>query len=214
MTSLVVALGMALGLLVGLPVREYAKARVADRLGDAGPRLHGRLTLNPRALVDPLGTLIIPGILLFLVATGQGFLPVFAYAKPLPISTERLRDERRDPLLLAFAGPAASLALSVVAGVVLRLAPEGDPGLIAFGFLWANLMLFAFNLMPIPGLDGSLWLRHLLRGRAREVYGNLDPYLPLFILVIFFIFGSPLLAVVEAIANSVCRVVTGSACVG
>ncbi len=208
MDHLLFALWLGLALAVGLVAHEYAHALAADRLGDPSPRRWGRLTLDPRRLVDPFGTLILPGLILLLVAAGRPALPPFAYARPMPLDEAALRNRDRDATLVALAGPAASLALAVVAGLLLRLRPPGEVGRALYAVLLANLWLALLNLMPVPGLDGARILARFLPPRAREVYRNLDPYLPLFVLVIFFLFGS-LLGIVDALVRAVCRVAAG-----
>jgi Zn-dependent protease len=100
------ALYLLVALVPGLVLHEYAHALVADRLGDPSPRRWGRLTLNPRPLVDPFGSLILPGLVLVLVAAGNwSLLPVFAYAKPMPLDPSYLRNRRRDEMLVTLAGP-------------------------------------------------------------------------------------------------------------
>jgi Zn-dependent protease len=194
-----------------LLLHEYAHGVAADRLGDPTPRRWGRLTLNPKPLIDPFGTVILPGLILILVASGSLFVPpLFAYGKPMPLDPSYLKNRDRDVTLIALAGPLVSLAIAAVAGVLLRLGMSGDVALFVFSFLYVNLFLFVFNLMPIPGLDGAKVLARYLPQRAREVYTNLDQYLVLFMLLIFFLLGGPLLSIVNALAGGVCRVVAGA----
>lgn len=207
------AVYMAVGLVVGLVARENAKARAADRLGDPSPRRWGRVSLNPKAMMDPFGSVFLPAILVFLVATGQGFLPVFGYAKPMPSDAGHLRRGDRDTTRIALAGPGANLVLAAVAGGLLRVLPLGDEAArLAFAFLWVNLILCVFHLMPVPGLDGATILARFLPPRPRAVYSNLDQYLPLFMLVIFFLLAAPVVGIVNALAGGLCRILTGLDC--
>jgi Zn-dependent protease len=184
----------------------------ADRLGDPSPRRWGRLTLNPKPLVDPFGTLILPGLALILVASGAAFLiPVFAYAKPMPLDPNYLRDPRRHSLFVVWAGLLANLAIAAIAGLVLRVGLTGDAAQVAYAFLIVNAFMFLIQLMPVPGLDGSKLLARVLRGRAREVYVNLDEYLVLFILLIFFLLGGPFLSIVNSLFATICDVLAGTA---
>jgi Zn-dependent protease len=207
------ALYLLVALAPALILHEYAHARVADGLGDLSPRRWGRLTLNPRPLVDPFGTLILPGLALVLVASGAAFLiPVFAYAKPMPFDPRSLRDPNKHALFVIWAGPLANLAIGAVAGLVLRLGVGGEAALLAYAFLIVNVFMLLIQLMPIPGLDGSKLLVRVLRGRAREVYAGLDEYLPLFILLIFFLLGGPFLGILDALFGAICTVLAGANC--
>jgi Zn-dependent protease len=209
--TLTAALYLLVALLPSVILHEYAHAVVADRLGDPMPRRWGRRTLDPRPHIDPFGTLILPGLLLLLVAVGKGVLP-FAYGKPMPYEPSYLRNRDRDETLVALAGPLANLAIAVVAGLMLRIVSVGEPARFVRAVLVVNVILFVFNLMPIPGLDGARIVARFLRGHAREVYVNLHQYLPLFMLVIFFIFGAPVLAIVQAIAAPLCSALAGGTC--
>jgi Zn-dependent protease len=206
------ALYLLVALVPALILHEYAHALAADRLGDPSPRRWGRLTLNPKPLIDPFGTVILPGLALILVASGTAFLiPVFAYAKPMPLDPSSLRDPRRHSLIVVWAGLLANLAIAAVAGLALRVGLTGDAALVAYAFLIVNAFMFLIQLMPVPGLDGSKLLARVLRGRAREVYVNLDEYLVLFILLIFFLLGGPFLSIVNSLFGTICDVLAGTA---
>ncbi|HEY7282486.1 MAG TPA: site-2 protease family protein [Actinomycetota bacterium] len=207
------ALYLAVGLFVGLMVREYAKAQAATRLGDMTPKLYGRATLRPKPHFDPLGTAILPGFLLLLVAAGLSIAP-FAWAKPMPLSPDRLRNPNRDIIWVSLAGPGANLALAIAAGVVLRLTGfrNGEVFLFIVAWLQANIVLCVFHLMPIPGLDSSRILARFLHGRAREIYTNLDQFLPLFMIVIYFLLSAPVLAFVRFLGNALCQPIAGFDC--
>lgn len=201
---------LAVALVPSLILHEYAHAFAADKLGDPTPRRWGRLTLNPRPLVDPFGTLILPGLILILVASGQPcVLPVFAYAKPMPLDPHHLRNPSRDPLVVTFAGLGMNLLLALGAGVLLRVLTLGDAWFFVYAFFLVNVYMFVFQLMPVPGLDGAKLLARVLPPRAREVYANLDQYLVLFILVIFFLLAGPFLSIVRALARAVTSILAG-----
>jgi len=208
---------LLVGLVPSLILHEFAHALAADRLGDPTPRRWGRLTLNPRPLVDPFGTLILPGLILVLVASGNFcLLPIFAYAKPMPVDVHHLRNPRRDATIITLAGLGANLALAIAAGLALRAgwagdrAITGDLGLFVYALFLVNVYMLVFQLMPIPGLDGAKLLAPVLPPRAREVYTNLDQYLVLFILVVFFLLSGPFLAIVRALAEAVTQVIVGT----
>jgi len=210
MGNLKFAAYLAVALYPSLILHELAHAFAADRLGDKTARRWGRLSLNPKPLIDPFGSLILPGLILILVASGQGFqLPLFAYAKPMPLDPYALRNRSRGPTLVTLAGLGANLALAVVAGVILRLGFTGEAALFAYAWLLVNVYMFVFQLMPVPGLDGAKLLAPLLPPRARDVYTNLDQYLALFILVIFFLLAGPFLSIVRALARAVTSLITG-----
>jgi Zn-dependent protease len=211
------ALFLLIALVPSLALREFARAAMADRLGDPTARRFGRRTLNPRPHFDPFGSGILPGLLLILRAAGVGF-PVFAYAKPVPLNPGNLRNPQRDIVWISLAGPLANLALAVIAALAVRVAwpdrttPPSDLAKFLFAALQINVVLFVFNLMPIPGLDGARILARYLHGRAREVYTSMDQYLPLFMLVIFFLLGAPVLTFVNALGNALCKPLAGITC--
>jgi len=205
---------LAIGLFVGLMVHEYAHALVSTRLGDLTPKQQGRLTLHPRPHLDPLGTVILPGLTLLPRLFGRlVFLP-FAYAKPMEQSPWTLRRRNRDAILIASAGPAANLVLAFAAGGLLRVtAGTGLMGELLIGLLQTNVILAVFNILPIPPLDGSRVLARYLPARAAEVYRGLDAYGGLFILAIFFFLPGPINAFVSAIGNGICRLFAGGTCI-
>jgi len=136
-------------ILAALTVHEYAHGLAAWRLGDPTARRAGRLTLNPLAHLDPIGTLML-------------FLFYFGWARPVPVNPSYFRNPRRDMIWVALAGPGANIILAMVLGAVLQFLLKN--GIIAtfgvaylmLGFtIFINLMLAFFNLIPIPPLDGS-----------------------------------------------------------
>jgi Zn-dependent protease len=202
------AIYLAVALLPSLVLHEYAHAFVADKLGDPTPRRWGRLTLNPKPLIDPFGSIILPGLILLLVAAGQGFvLPIFAYAKPMPLDPTYLRNRSRDSLIVVLAGPAANLALAAIAGTLIRTGLTAD---IVLAFLYVNVFMFVFQFMPVPGLDGAKLLARILPPHPREVYVSLDQYLVLFMLVIFFLLAGPLLGIVRSLADVLFSLLAGT----
>ena len=173
----------------------------------------GRLTLNPKPLIDPFGSLILPALALILVAArGELLLPVFAYAKPLPVDTTIFKNPRRDMNLVVLAGLLANIVLAFLGGLVIRAGVTGELGTFAFAWLIVNAFMFGFQLMPVPGLDGAKLLAPFLPPRPREVFVNAEQYLVLFILVIFFILSGPLLSIVNGFANVACNLAAGIDC--
>jgi Zn-dependent protease len=205
---------LALGLLIALVVHEFARAWMAVRLGDQTPRNTGRLTLDPRPHVDPLGTVILPGLLLLPVLFGSnlGFLP-FAYAKPLPVNPWGLRKPDRDVTLIALAGPAANILLALGFGVLVRAVDVASQvGRLLHSCLIVTIVIGVLNLVPLPPLDGSRVVARFLPPRAREFWANADQFGGVIILVIFFIIPGPINAFVDAVGGGICRLVAGSSC--
>jgi Zn-dependent protease len=197
------AIYLAVGLVIGMSVREFARAWTATRLGDHTPRLWGRLTWNPRSWFDPFGSGLLPILILVLWAVGSGYLPPpVAYAKPPPIDPNYLRRRTQGVVLTSLAGPVANLVIALPA-VALSASLDGDAGLVASAFAFANLCLAFFHLIPIPGLDGARLVALLLPPRAAELYRNADAYLPLFVLVVLFIFYGPVWAIIYGFVRAV-----------
>lgn len=168
-------------LLFSLTVHESAHAWVASRLGDDTGRVRGRVSFNPAAHIDPVGTILFP--LLALVTR----LPLIGWAKPVPVDFRNLKSPRRDFMLIAAAGPSANLLLAVVASIAMRLAKLTPneigfidiSGPLAVGLsvlLQLNLLLALFNMIPVPPLDGGNVLAGLLPDRAATVFDGLRPY--------------------------------------
>ena len=203
---------MLVSLFIGMSLREYVRARAAAALGDPTPRLWGRITLRPKPWFDPFGSGFI-GAMVALLWTVQAFMMPAAYAKPAPIDTNYLRRHPRDVVLVSLAGPVASLALAVLGGIVIRAGVGGQVGLAILTFVFTNVSLMVFHLLPVPGLDGGRLLALLLPPHAREVFRNADRYLALIVLVVLFLFTF-LLGVARLLAGAVCDALTGVDCSG
>ncbi|MFA6007780.1 MAG: site-2 protease family protein, partial [Candidatus Shapirobacteria bacterium] len=148
MENIIFALISVIALIIVISIHEFCHALAADKLGDPTPRAYGRLTLNPLAHIDPLGTIILP---LFSVLTG---LPVLGWAKPTPIDPYNFRHPRRDEIFVALAGPLSNFLLAFIF--------SRFPGSIAYFITSLSLYLGIFNLFPIPPLDGSKILLNIL----------------------------------------------------
>jgi Zn-dependent protease len=181
---------VAIMLLVGFPVHEFAHALAAYRLGDSTARFMGRLTLNPVAHFDPLG-----GILLAVTFIASSF--GFGWAKPTPVNPSNLEGGRRGEAIVALAGPLSNLVLAIAAALPLRyLLANPDlarqlPAMVLqvlLLFVLINLVLMVFNLFPIPPLDGSKVLFALLPPRvAWQWRPMLEQYGFILLLLVFFL---------------------------
>ena len=167
----------ALPVLFAITLHEAAHAFAARYFGDNTAYAAGRMSINPLKHIDPFGTILIP-ILLF-VSTGGAFL--FGYAKPVPVQFDRLRHPKRDMRWVALAGPASNLVMALIwalLGIALTLSSVTEPfffKMVQAG-ISTNLVLFAFNLFPIPPLDGGRILFSLLPARTAWQYAKLEPY--------------------------------------
>jgi Zn-dependent protease len=164
-----------LSFMFALSVHEASHAWVADRFGDSTARRLGRVTLNPIAHIDLFGTVIFP---IILAITG---MPVFGWAKPVPVNPYNLRNPKRDSMWVSAAGPVSNLLVAAIGALILHMIPMDNPSLHIVGILVSflivlNIFLAAFNLIPIPPLDGSGIVEGLLKGPALEAYLKLRPY--------------------------------------
>lgn len=183
-------------LVFSLVAHEYAHGYAALKQGDDTALLQGRLTLNPLPHIDPWLTVIMPALLWF--ASKGAF--TFGGAKPVEVRPDRYRNYRRGDIIVSLAGVATNLVIAVVSmllfillGLVARALP-GSGEVVGIGQrmlswgVWLNLMLAFFNLLPIPPLDGSHVLYHLLPAGLRERYRMFQRFgfLPLLALMLFF----------------------------
>jgi Zn-dependent protease len=208
------AVYMLAALLVGMSLREFARAWTAARLHDPTPRLWGRVTLSPRAWFDPFGSGLIPALIAVLWSVAFPIIPA-AYGKPAPVDPGYFRQLTRDTVLVSSVGPAANLALGIGFGLIFRAtgSTPGELGTIALVACYSNMALMVFHLLPIPGLDGARMVALLLPPAARETYRNGDRYLPLFVLVALFVFTFLVLGVLTALTGALCSAASGADCV-
>lgn len=191
-------------LLFAISLHEAAHGWMAWRLGDPTARMLGRVTLNPLRHIDPFGTILIP-----LLCVYAGF-PLIGWAKPTPVTTRNFKHLKRDDILTTLAGPASNLLTAIVALIILLVLRQFDPiavlsvatgaispmamngspvlfplALLLYYAVLINLMLMAFNLIPLPPLDGSHIVRHMLPYNWLRVYDSIG----MIGLVLIFFFG-------------------------
>ncbi len=191
-------------LLFSIVIHEVAHGSVALHLGDPTAKYAGRLTLNPLKHLDPIGSVLLPLVLL-LATSGQG--PIFGWAKPVPINPFNFKDKRWGSLKVAIAGPLVNFAVAVIFGLIIRFVSLSDTLLLLFSIISIyNFLWGIFNLVPIPPLDGS----HILFSFLPDSFGKLRFFLHQygFYILIFFIFTGGLRFLFSA-ANFLFYFVTG-----
>jgi Zn-dependent protease len=162
--------------LLAITVHEAAHGYAARHFGDNTAYVMGRVTLKPLKHIDPIGTILMPLLLIF---SGSPFL--FGYAKPVPVQFGRLNNPKRDMVWVALAGPASNLVMAFVWGVLfylLKAVDVNEPFFLkmAQGGMLVNAVMFAFNLFPLPPLDGGRILVGLLPYKQAELVSRVEPW--------------------------------------
>ncbi len=195
-------------LILAFSIHECAHAWTANRLGDPTALMLGRVTLNPLKHIDPLGSVLFPLIGLFY----GGML--FGWAKPTPVTPRNFKHYKRDDILVSLAGPASNMLSAIVALILLIILKHAIAGgeiavrtavllanhipvstenlpqlfpiaLFLYYVILLNLLLFVFNLIPLPPLDGSHILRHFLPYDALKVYDRIPMFVMLIVMILF-----------------------------
>jgi Zn-dependent protease len=167
----------ALPVIFAITLHEAAHGYAAQRLGDNTAAMMGRVTLNPFVHIDPLGTILLPLLLYF--STGGAFL--FGYAKPVPVRFDQLRHPKRDMVWVALAGPMSNWLQALLWGILLYVLVGN--GVTERFFLemckagmLTNVVMFAFNLFPLPPLDGGRIVVGLLPWRQAVLFSRVEPW--------------------------------------
>ncbi len=199
---------VAIPLIFAITVHEVAHGWVALHFGDPTAKYAGRLTLNPIKHVDPLGTIIVPFVMVVL-SSGMW---AFGWAKPVPVAFHKLRNPRRDMILVAAAGPAVNLAMAFGWALLLSQRIAFDPGLdlqgdfvvrmCLFGVV-INVLLAVFNMLPIPPLDGGRVLAGLLPPQFARALQRVEPFG--FFILIALMFTGVLWTLIEPVRGPLLR---------
>jgi len=188
---------IAVLLVLAISVHEFSHALAADRLGDPTPKLAGRLTLNPLAHLDPIGSLL-------LIIAG------FGWGKPVPFDPFNLRNPKKDSAIISFSGPASNLIIAILTSVLLRIiatiplfAVSSFFIEILGTFIYFNVLLAIFNLIPIHPLDGFKVVGGLLPKKYYFEWMELERYGMIFLIFLIFpFFGrSPIFTIISPIIN-------------
>ncbi|MDY0012753.1 MAG: site-2 protease family protein [Rhodocyclaceae bacterium] len=183
----------ALPVIFAITLHEAAHGYAARHFGDPTADQAGRISLNPLRHIDPVGTLLVPGLILAVSALAGAGGMLFGWAKPVPVNFSRLRHPKADMLWVAAAGPGANLAMALGWALLLRLAmglPESDYTVpmmrMADAGVQINGILMLLNLLPLPPLDGGRIMVSLLPHRAAWNFARLEPYgFPILLLLLF-----------------------------
>jgi len=209
----VVILFQLIAFLFAISVHESAHAWTANRMGDPTARMLGRVSLNPIKHIDPIGTILLPLIAMLT------HLPVIGWAKPTPVDPRNFKNPVRDDILTSVAGPVSNFivatAATILLGAIAVLAPDGrmlvrgtmagfvmgsaslaPVALLLNQFLVINVLLALFNLIPIPPLDGSHVLRHLLPDGVRQLYDRIGIFA---LMALVFFGGRVLMALIRPV---------------
>jgi len=216
MNDLIPALAAyAIPVLLAITLHEAAHGYVARHFGDPTAWQAGRISLNPLRHIDPVGTILVPLLILVMSKLSGGGAMLFGWAKPVPVNFGRLRNPKKDMLWVAAAGPGANLLMAIAWVVLQKVAAGMEPGLFsnflkvnAFAGVEINAVLMLLNLLPIPPLDGGRIAVSLLPHRLAWQFARLEPYGMMILLALLFtnVLGKilePLLDIFFRLLNSI-----------
>lgn len=194
---------------VSMTLHELAHGLVANKLGDRTARDSGRLTLNPLRHVDPFMTVILPMMIMFMnIATGAS-MPIFGGAKPVPFNSKNIKYDEMGVALVALSGPLVNLVLAFITYMILVLSGSGA-GTTLTTILTAatmvNLGFFAFNIIPIPPLDGSRVLYAIAPDFVRNLFDAIEQYGVVLIFLVVMAGGQFITTYMNFIINNILRV--------
>jgi len=162
--------------LLAITLHEAAHAWMAWRLGDDTAMRLGRVTMNPLKHIDPFGTVLLPGLLLL------SGMPVFGYAKPVPVLAYRFQEPKSDMVWVAAAGPGMNILLAIASALLLNFFATAEAGVglwitdVLLRMIYLNVFLAVLNMLPIPPLDGGRVVTGLLPGDLSRKYAQIEPY--------------------------------------
>lgn len=197
-------------LIYSIILHEIAHGWIADYLGDPTARLQGRLTLDPRAHIDPLMTLGLP---FFLVLTGSPV--VFGAAKPVPVDSFNLREPKKDMALISASGPITNILIALLFAFVyhsLNILSGTIPHSLAFITDLAiygatiNVVLAVFNLLPIPPLDGAKVVAGILPDKYAQILLSLEQFGLTFVIIVLFFFRSVVNGIVMPVSRTILKI--------
>lgn len=191
-------------ILVSMMLHELMHGFIALKLGDDTARLMGRLSFNPLKHVDPIMTVMLPLMIVVTNGLTGAHTPIFGGAKPVPFNPANIRNQEWGVALVAIAGPLTNLVIAFIFYAIFTLSGityEGVIGTVLTTTVWVNLGFFAFNILPIPPLDGSRVLYALAPDFARDILDMIERYGIFLVFALVLVFNSAITAYMTATIN-------------